>query len=74
MIRMGARNKMEHEMWWGKDRGQKQPKKMNSSMCILIEKMGEHTGQREKEICLPRSAASSNYLKCQRQDLPFPSS
>ena len=20
MIRMGARNKMEHEMWWGKDR------------------------------------------------------
>ena len=27
MIRMGARNKTQHEMWQGKDRGQKQPKK-----------------------------------------------
>jgi len=47
-------------------------KEINSSMCILIR--GSTQGKGKKRSCLPRSAASSNYLKCQRQDLPFPSS
>lgn len=34
----------------------------------------EKEQQRQKERpCLPRSASESNYLKCQRQDLPFQS-